>query len=285
MPVGALGLLHPGQMGAAVGAAAVTHRTVLWCPAGRGEATRARADAAGLTAVDGLAQLLTHSDVVLSVCPPAFAETLADDIAVAAESISFRGVFVEGNAISVERVERIASRLGPIGVRVVDGAIIGPPPSAERPARLHLAGRRTDVDAVAEIFSDSPVHTTFLSTEIGAASGLKMAFASYQKASRVLAAIAHALAQRHGVSDELLAEARRMPSNILTDVDYVPGVAARAWRWHGELHEIADTLAAAGLPTELATGAAEALQRWEADRDNWDLTTEQTLARLFRPPS
>ena len=45
-----IGLMHPGEMGAAVGKclAGAGHR-VLWVPEGRGAATKERADAAGLT--------------------------------------------------------------------------------------------------------------------------------------------------------------------------------------------------------------------------------------------
>ena len=45
-----IGLLHPGEMGAAVGKclAGAGHR-VLWAPEGRGAATKERAEEAGLT--------------------------------------------------------------------------------------------------------------------------------------------------------------------------------------------------------------------------------------------
>ena len=46
-----IGLLHPGEMGAAVGQClADAGHQVLWVPEGRGAATSARAAAAGLTA-------------------------------------------------------------------------------------------------------------------------------------------------------------------------------------------------------------------------------------------
>jgi hypothetical protein len=67
-----IGLLHPGEMGAAVGRCltAAGHR-VLWAPEGRSPATAARAAAAGLTAASGgLAGLVRQADVIISVCPP-----------------------------------------------------------------------------------------------------------------------------------------------------------------------------------------------------------------------
>src|SRR5439155_4952570 len=83
-----IGLLHPGQMGAAVGAQLVgAGHSVLWCRSGRSEASTRRAEAAGLRAVDTLSELLAASEVVLSICPPAAASNLA------AEGAGFDGIY------------------------------------------------------------------------------------------------------------------------------------------------------------------------------------------------
>src|SRR2546430_239381 len=97
----AIGLLHPGQMGAGIGAELVrAGHTVLWLRDGRGAATAHRAEAAGLSGVDTVAELLAGVEVVLSVCPPAFAENVAVEVAT---SGGFTGVYVEANAISPHR--------------------------------------------------------------------------------------------------------------------------------------------------------------------------------------
>ncbi len=98
-----IGLLHPGEMGAAV-AACLTGRgyQVLWVPAGRGPATRARAAAAGLTAAAGpdaagqAADLARRAGIILSVCPPHAALEVARAVAAA----GFTGTYVDANAIS-----------------------------------------------------------------------------------------------------------------------------------------------------------------------------------------
>ncbi|WP_375373357.1 DUF1932 domain-containing protein [Streptomyces sp. KAI-26] len=107
-----------------------------------------------------------------------------------------------------------------------------------------------------------------------------MAFSSYQKAARTLAGIAHALADAHGVGDQLTAEAEIMISTILSDPDYLPSVAARAWRWAPEMEEAADTLRAADLPTDMAEATARVLAYWEQDKDQFDLPVAHTLSRL-----
>jgi hypothetical protein len=63
-----IGLLHPGEMGATVGAAARTNDVqVVWASNGRGPETRDRADASGLTDVDSLSALVERSRIVLGV--------------------------------------------------------------------------------------------------------------------------------------------------------------------------------------------------------------------------
>lgn len=107
-----------------------------------------------------------------------------------------------------------------------------------------------------------------------------MAFASYQKAARTLAGVAHALADAHGVGEQLTAEAEVMVSAILSDPEYLPNVAARAWRWAPEMEEVADALRAADLPTDLAEATASVLTLWEKDRGQYDLPVAHVLSQL-----
>ncbi|KAA8938822.1 DUF1932 domain-containing protein, partial [Mycobacterium sp.] len=162
----------------------------------------------------------------------------------------YRGIYVEANAISPDRARRIAALLP--GAQVVDGAIIGPPPSHPGSTRLYVSG---DTGQVPELFDGTALDVVRLAGGIGQASALKMAYASYQKASRVLAAVAHALAGAHGVDDYLRHEADLLRSFPLADVDQFPEVAAKAWRWAPEMLDVAEALNAAALPTGLALGA------------------------------
>lgn len=269
-------LLHPGAMGAAVaGQAVAAGHEVLWVPEGRSDATRGRAQDAGAIACESLGEALERSDVVLAICPPQAAE----EVAAAVAAHAFTGVYVDANAISPQRMRYIAEAVRPAGV-VLDGAIIGPPPGGTRTARLHLAGLPPACDLVATLFKDTALHVRRTNDHIGSASALKMAFASYQKAARTLAGVAHALAHAHGVGHQLTAEAEAMPADILANPDYLPSVAARAWRWAPEMRDIADTLHAVGLPADMAEAAATVLTRWEDDKDRYDLDLTDVLAHL-----
>lgn len=269
-------LLHPGAMGAAVAAQAVAAgHEVLWVPEGRSEATLRRAKEAGATACDSLGEALERSEIVLSICPPQAAEDVATTVA----DHAFAGVYVDANAINPQRMQRIAEEIRP-GAIVLDGAIFGPPPGGQRAARLYLAGEAQAVDTVEPVFKDTALHVRRASGGVGSASALKMAFASYQKAARTLAGVAHALADVHGVGDELIAEAQVMASNILADPGYLPSVAARAWRWAPEMEDIAETLRAAGLPADMAEAAVAVMSRWEGDKDRYDLELTDVLSHL-----
>ena len=130
----AVGLLHPGEMGAAVGALLVARgHEVLWASEGRSDATAARARAAGLTDAGSVAALADRSAVVLSVCPPHAA------LEVAAALAGFEGTFVDANAIA-PATARAAAEL--VGDAFVDGGIVGPPPREPGDARLFLSGAR-----------------------------------------------------------------------------------------------------------------------------------------------
>jgi 3-hydroxyisobutyrate dehydrogenase-like beta-hydroxyacid dehydrogenase len=226
-----VGLLFPGEMGAAVGGA--VRGEVLWASDGRSDATRSRAVA--FEDVGSVPALVDASDVVLSICPPAIAEEVAEQVF----ALGFDGIYVEANAISPERMRRIAK----LGSRVVDGSIIG-----AKEINLYLAGEHAP--QVARLFADGDVHAIELGADIGAASALKMAFGGWNKIGIALTGQAHAIARAYGVSEWLDAEG--------VPADRLPRIADRAWRWAPEMGEIADTCEELGLPDGIARGAADA---------------------------
>jgi 3-hydroxyisobutyrate dehydrogenase-like beta-hydroxyacid dehydrogenase len=224
-----VGLLYPGEMGAAVGSAVKPE--VVWASAGRSEATAERA--AGFTDVGSVEELVGTSDVVLSICPPAIAEETAEQVF----GLGFDGIYVEANAISPERMRRIAE----LGPRIVDGSII-----AAKGINLYLAGN--DAQAVSELFDFSEVRVIVLQERVGAASALKMAFGGWNKIGIALTAQAHAIARAYGVDDQLMAEG--------VPADRLQWVADRAWRWAPEMEEVATVCEELDLDDGIPRGAA-----------------------------
>src|SRR5262249_48600789 len=156
---------------------------VRWVAEGRSEATAARAAKAGLVRRERLSDALAGADVVLSVCPPAAAEDVAVHVA------GFPGLFVDANAISPRKQQRIPERAGP---GAVDGSIIGGPPWQAGTTRLSLSGARAA--EAAALFAGSPLEAVVLDGPVGQASALKMSYAGVSKISAALGAQARALA-------------------------------------------------------------------------------------------
>jgi 3-hydroxyisobutyrate dehydrogenase-like beta-hydroxyacid dehydrogenase len=252
-----VGILHPGEMGAAVGAAArANDARVLWASAGRGAATRARASAAGLEDVGTVARLVADSRVIVSICPPAAAPDVAREVA----ALRFRGVYVDANAVSPETTRAVGEIVTTAGARFVDGGLIGPPPHTPGTTRLYLSG--AEAADIADRFVRGPLTAVALDGPIGAASALKMAYAGWNKGSQALLLAIRALAAREGVDEALVREwALSMPDLPKRSEQAVAGNAKKAWRFVGEMEEIAATLAAAGLPDGFHQAAAEIYRR------------------------
>ncbi|MFJ1759180.1 DUF1932 domain-containing protein [Amycolatopsis sp. NPDC088138] len=270
-----VGVLHPGAMGAAVGALLVKRDVrVRWLSAGRGPATRSRAEEAGFTEADDL----SGCDVVLSICPPASAVDVARDVA----SGGFSGVYLDANAISPGHAQQIED-LFRGRASVVDGGIVGPPPRHDGSTRLYLSG--PDAGRVESLFEGTFLRPIVLDGPVGRASALKLAFASYNKLTYALAAQAHALAAHHGVDDAF----RDLAGAIRRDTPLgAPGAlesaAQRAWRWEGEMAEIAVACTDAGLSPALLTAAQELFGRWREHRDDEEVTAGELLAALAVTP-
>jgi 3-hydroxyisobutyrate dehydrogenase-like beta-hydroxyacid dehydrogenase len=244
-----IGLLHPGEMGAAVGAQlAMSGHTVLWLPAGRSDQTTARAAQAGLTSADDL----TGVEIVLSICPPH----------AALANVVEAPLFVDANAISPATASVVATRVHDF----VDAGIIGPPPAQPGTTRLYLAGTRGP--EVAALFQNTALEAIVLDRPPPAASALKMAYAAWTKGSAALLLALRETARANGVEKPLLEEwARSQPALQDRTARARNDAAHKAWRWIGEMQEIAVTFAAAGQPAGFHEAAAAVYEQFpRADR-------------------
>lgn len=248
-----IGLLHPGEMGSAVAATLVEQGyEVLWLPDGRSEATRHRADAAGLTAAADLPELEARCDIVLSICPPAAALEVARSLR------GFDGLFVDANAVAPATSREVAAD---VAGRYVDASIIGPPPITAGTTRLYLCG--PSAHEVAGVFSATRIQTRVLDgPDPTVASAIKMVYAAWTKGSAaMMIAIAEA-AKALDVGDELAGEWAMSGPELSRRLDSARrSAAAKGWRWEAEMREIAATLSGAGEPAGFHEAAAEVFGR------------------------
>jgi 3-hydroxyisobutyrate dehydrogenase-like beta-hydroxyacid dehydrogenase len=266
-----IGLLHPGAMGASIGAAARSNQyTVLWASAGRTASTHARARRANLEDAGTMAELLKASEIVLSVCPPHAAEDVASEVA----QLGFSGVYAECNAVSPDRTRAIQRIVEGGGAHYVDGGIIGGPAwTREAKTHLYLSGPRAK--EVADCFVGSPLQSSVISDRIGAASALKMGYAAYTKGTTALLTAILGMVEKEGVRAELA----RQWGDAFTDqaVRRVCANTAKAWRFVGEMQEIAATFKGAGLPGGFHQAAADVFERLEEFKDHTEPPAIETV--------
>jgi 3-hydroxyisobutyrate dehydrogenase-like beta-hydroxyacid dehydrogenase len=247
-----VGLLQPGEMGAAIGAVLRQRGIdVLWASDGRSDETASRAKAAGLSDTESIPALARRADVILSVCPPHAARDVASAVG------EFDGVYVDANAVAPATVREIGAGFA----RFVDGGIVGPPPG-DSPTHLYLSG--SEAQRIADLFAGTNVHARIVSGDVGAASAVKGTYAAWSKGSAALLLAIREVARAEGVADALLAEWREsIPEleELLAAAER--SACAKGWRWVGEMEEIAAAFAAAGAPDGFHRAAAEVYRRYE----------------------
>lgn len=258
-----IGLLNPGEMGSMVGAAVRSGGSrVLWAGEGRSAATRKRASEAGLEDAGSVSALVSASDVILSVCPPAAAVDVAAQVA----KLRFAGTYVDGNAIAPATAREIGGIIEKGGATFVDGGIIGPPPVKQGTTRFYVSG--TGAERIAALLTAGPLQAIVVPGGPGAASTVKMAYASWTKGSSALLLAVCALASAEGVEDALVREWKISQPDLSARAEGAArSNAKKAWRFVGEMEEIAATFAAAGLPDAFHRGAAEIYRRMEVYKD------------------
>lgn len=274
-----IGILHPGEMGISVAASAIhSGHEVYWASQQRSDKTRQRADKYNLRDVSSLSKLCQTCEVVFSVCPPHAAE----DVARSVIEQGFKGYYLDANAISPQRTKKIGAILKSNGIRFIDGGIIGGPAWKPKETWLYLSGR--DAETVANCFSSGSLETKIIGDEIGKASALKMCYAAYSKGTTALLAAVIATADSLGVREELYQQwGRDDPGFVKQAEGRTTRVTAKAWRFEGEMHEIASTFQEAGLPDGFHESAAEVYQRMAGFKDSPEPPTlEVILAALLK---
>ncbi len=268
-------ILHPGAMGASLGACLRSNRhQALWASQGRSEATRSRAEADEFVEFATLDDALASAEVVVSICPPEFAEATARSVA----DRNFNGVFVDANATSPMTAGRIADI---IGENFIDGSVIGPPARQPNATRLYLSGPKADV--VCQLFASTYASPTNLGKTPTAASALKMCYAAYTKGTSALLINIRALAEANGITEPLLAEWEISQPELFARSERTgPAVSRKAWRFAAEMREIAHTFHTYGLPEDFHVGAANLYERLAAFKDQPPTPTTELIADLLR---
>jgi 3-hydroxyisobutyrate dehydrogenase-like beta-hydroxyacid dehydrogenase len=192
----------------------------------------------------------------------------------------FGGFYLDANAISPQRAIKMEHRMEEKNIHFVDGGIIGGPAWKPGETWLYLSGRNSQV--IADCFKNGPLETRIIGNEVGKASALKMCYAAYSKGTTALIAAVLATAEALGVREELHTQWELGDPGFSEQLNHrVKRASAKAWRFEGEMKEIASTFQEAGLPNGFHEAAAEVYHRM-ADLRNSNVppTLDEILALL-----
>ena len=294
MTVAAVGLLSPGDMGHAVGGALREHGLdVLTCLDGRSERTRGLAAAAGLRDVPSLDDLVTSSDLVLSILVPAEAPAVCRSVAAAIQRTGADVVFADCNAVSPRTSAAMSDVMREAGGRYVDGSIIGGPPRDGSSPRFYVSGPEASI--LSEL-DGKGIDVRDLGEEVGRASAIKMCYAAATKGTSALWLAQIAAAEALGLTDELAAELRGSQPAVYGAMEKgLPALPSKAFRWIGEMEEIAATFASVGLSPGFHEGSADMYRLLsetpfasetaeDVDRSRTLDETAAAIAARLRPP-
>ena len=277
-------ILSPGDMGHAVGRALGDHGlNVITCLEGRSDRTRKLAREGGFRDVPTLGEMVSQADLVLSILVPAEATGVAARVAEAIKSAGSGTPFADCNAVSPQSAHVMHDIVTGAGGRFIDASIIGGPPGRGAAPRFYASG--PDAAPMAELDGKGIVVRT-MGDEIGRASAIKMCYAAGTKGTSALHAALLTAAEALGVSAELEAEMRSSQPDAYERMEgQIPRLPIPAYRWIGEMEEIAATFDHVGVTPGFHQGAADIFRLFSqtpfADESPETMDSDRTLAETI----
>ncbi|KAH6692319.1 6-phosphogluconate dehydrogenase [Plectosphaerella plurivora] len=268
----AVAVLSIGDMGVGIARLLISQGfKVVTNVTGRSEDTATRARDAGVELLATDSDLVAKSAIVLSVVPPrdaaATAQRIIDALPATSDSARNPLYYADLNAVSPATASEIAALFARARspVRFVDGCILGGPPRQTTTPDPGTNASTTDeavpsvpgwvtpgiptsgphpiasIPDIGERLS-STLSASHIAPTVGAASGLKMCFASLSKGFTALAVESFTTAHRLGVLSHLRAElADRLPLHAQMAERSVVTMPPKAYRWVREMEEISAT--------------------------------------------
>ncbi|TPX15407.1 uncharacterized protein E0L32_004387 [Thyridium curvatum] len=274
-----VGILSIGDMGLGIAKLLIAKGfTIATNCKGRSQDTVSRAKSAKVTILDSDTDLVNKCDVILSVVPPRDAVDTAQRVFDAAQALEAKPggrqlYFADMNAVAPSTCKAMAATFAKSAapIRFVDGCILGGPPAPPSSADADAGGGEWscplmptsgphDLAQAFPLLAHS-LRARHISDAVGAASGLKMCFASMSKGYAAIATQAFTTAHRLGVLPELQSALGELaPARARQIEASLAGMPPKAYRWVREMEEISLTFAEEGGfegAADMFRGAAE----------------------------
>ncbi|KAL4898150.1 6-phosphogluconate dehydrogenase [Aspergillus ambiguus] len=243
-----VGILSIGDMGLGIGRLLISqgYRVVTFAE-DRSDRTRKRAQSNGIELLPSIRVLAELSDCLLSIVPPrdalATAQRVVNEIPSSTDTRKRPLYYVDLNAISPGVANQVQAlcETNP-NITLIDGGIIGGVPYENPsspmgwycPSVIVSGPTRLPYTNIA-----GKLNMDHMGERIGAASGLKMCFASTTKGLFAIAIQSYVTAGKIGVLPQLRDYMRRHNPDTLKVADKgVTGMPPKAYRWVNEMQQI-----------------------------------------------
>jgi 3-hydroxyisobutyrate dehydrogenase-like beta-hydroxyacid dehydrogenase len=282
-----VGLMSPGDMGSGVGGVlAKNGYRVVTALDGRSNASKTRASEQGIEDVGSLDEVVKASDLILSILVPSEALSFAQDVAESMVRTDKSVTVADCNAVSPATGMKIGEVITAAGGKFIDAGIIGGSPRSGAVPRFYASGEHA---AILGELDGKGIDVPVMDGPIGRASGLKMVYAALTKGMAALHASTLMTAKSLDLYGDLMKELELSQPGTLAAMARVNTVSASAFRWIGEMEEIAATFGDAGTSPATHTGAAETFQKIadssigheRVDTVDKSRTLEETIAKML----
>jgi 3-hydroxyisobutyrate dehydrogenase-like beta-hydroxyacid dehydrogenase len=254
-----VGIMSPGDMGSGVGGALKQNGfRVITVLDGRSDDSRTRAAEQGIDDVGSLDGLVKSSDLILSILVPSEALSFAQDIAESLVRTDSQVPIADCNAVSPATGIKISEIISAAGGKFIDAGIIGGSPRGGATPRFYASGEHAHI--LGEL-NGKGIDVPVMDGPIGRASALKMVYAALSKGTAALYASTLMTAKSLDIYGDLIQELEMSQAATLASMSSVNSISSKAFRWIGEMEEIADTFGDAGTSPHTHRGAAETFQK------------------------
>jgi len=253
-----VGVMSPGDMGSGVGGVLKKNGLkVITALEGRSDESKRRAFEQGFEDVGSLDELVIQSDIVLSILVPSEALSFAQNISKVIVHTDAKLVLADCNAVSPSTGAQIGKEITNAGGKFIDAGIIGGSPRTGAVPRIYACGEHANI--LGEL-DGKGISVPIMNGPIGSASGLKMVYAALTKGTAALYASTLMTAKSLDLYEDLVNELEQSQASTLTGMDTLKTVSTKAFRWIGEMDEIAATFGDAGTTSKIHEGASETFQ-------------------------
>ena len=255
-----IGIMSIGEMGFHWAKLLRSHGVeVLTYDKDRGDASRKRAENAGVKSTASMADLVRDVELIVSIVVPSAATKVAAKVAEAVGTTGRKDLlFLDANAISPMAADEIAKILRPVRVNFIDGCIIGSAAKMGKGTIVYVSGSEANRLAVLEGFN-IPIRVLGVGTN--QASAFKIVYAGLTKGLQGLFCELLMGAQRFGLLDEIRAQYEMSFPGLLDKVSSsIVGLQIHAARRAEEMDELNRTFHHHGMNSFMAPAAQKVLE-------------------------